>query len=54
MTCPGNHEIEADQRGNTFTAYEARFAMPEVAPAVQAPSPRERECCPSAFQVTLP
>ncbi len=50
MTCPGNHEIEADMAGNTFTAYEARFAMPEVAPAVQAPSPDESDCTPSAFQ----
>ena len=50
MTCPGNHEIEADMVGNTFTAYEARFAMPEVAPAVQAPSPDESDCTPSAFQ----
>jgi acid phosphatase type 7 len=49
MTCPGNHEIEADLDGNTFTAYQARFAMPEVKPAQQAPSPGEKYCCPSAF-----
>jgi hypothetical protein len=49
MTCPGNHEIEADVGGNTFTAYEARYAMPEIQPAEQLPSPGELSCCPSAF-----
>jgi len=49
MTCPGNHEVEADLFGNTFTAYEARFAMPRIQPAVQAPSLGEQSCCPSSF-----
>lgn len=50
MVCPGNHEIETDKlTGATFTAFEARFRMPAVAQAVQAPSPTEGECTPSEF-----
>lgn len=34
MVVPGNHEIEYDAISNTtFLAYEARFRMPQVAPA---------------------
>lgn len=46
----GNHEIEHDTAtGNTFVPYETRFKMPWVKEAVKAPSPEEKDCCPSAF-----
>jgi len=45
MVCPGNHEIESDHyTGDSFKAYEARFAMPAVQPAESKPSPQQVGC----------
>ncbi len=30
MVIEGNHEIEEDYEGNTFTAYKARYRVPHV------------------------
>ena len=46
----GNHEIErSDVDGSIFVAYEARFDMPAVSPAVVAPYTEDVSCTPSAF-----
>ncbi|CAE7435829.1 PAP22 [Symbiodinium natans] len=45
MVCPGNHEIESDYyTGESFKAYEARFAMPSVQPVESLPSTKQIGC----------
>jgi len=53
--CGGNHEAEYnDETGETFTAYEARFRMPQVKPAEQEPQAvgSQDACCPSEGDYT--
>lgn len=52
MVGPGNHEIEQNSDGSTFTAFEHRYRMPAIKPpefgAVTIPAPKA--CTPSVFQ----